>query len=152
MYCKKCGKFVGGDKDICDECAQASVVQPVAKPSAQPVGLQKPITACILAVIAEILPIIGLSLLELALVSYNIPAIVFGIIFILGSIAPAVVALVLGVRSIKYFNLSESEMPKGKRIASLVLGIAAVANAAVALLCIIIYFFTFIAVLEMYSR
>ena len=154
MYCKNCGKFVGDDKELCDACAQQpeQVVEPVTQTTAQPVGLKKPITACVLATVAEILPLIGLALLESALISYNIASVVFGMIFILGSIAPAIVGLVFGIKCIKYFKLSESEMPKGQRIASLIMGIAATVVSAIAILCAFIYFVTFIGVLAYYVR
>ena len=60
MYCKKCGKFIDGAADVCDEClAQESAATPVAPAEpvnvgSRKVGLKKAIFATVFMTIASL--------------------------------------------------------------------------------------------------
>ena len=151
MYCKKCGKFIGNDADLCDECmAQEETAfgefstqkeEPYGSPaptyyqtseySGQEISLGKPITAIILSNIGFVLLYIALLVMgELAIYE----ATEYGIVvaFWLIGVSLSIVGLILGIQSIKYFRAT-SMIKSGKRIPVLILGIVSVVIAGVGL-------------------
>lgn len=145
MYCKKCGKFIGTDVDICDECKQNEVPLNVntAYQTANPyeneafyqlptivqqdtsvINLGKAIAATILATIGFIFVYAGiLSILE--------PPVAI-VCMVLG-LVPAILGLIFGCQSISNFKQT-AYIRSGKRIPVLILGISSVANSGNALL------------------
>lgn len=151
MYCKKCGKFIGNDADLCDECmAQEETAfgefstqkeEPYGSPaptyyqtseySGQEISLGKPIAAIILSNIGFALLYIALLVMG-ELVIYE--AAEYGIVvaFWLIGVSLSIVGLILGIQSIKYFRAT-SMIKSGKRIPVLILGIVSVVIAGVGL-------------------
>jgi hypothetical protein len=133
MYCKKCGKFIGNDSDLCDECRAkeevfsefgGSTTEDTAKTYynadaytyTKEVSLGMPIAATILSHI-------GFFMVYLGVISVTM--------FILG-LVPSILGLIFGVRSIGYFK-STSAIRSGKRIPVLILGIVSVVMSGLAL-------------------
>ena len=154
MYCKKCGKFIGNESDLCDECggkeevfsefsekkaenaAPAYYQQPTY--NAQPTYNVGPDIKLGKAIAATILSEIGVFLIYIAfLVMAELAAYgsfefsgVLGIMLV-GCI-PTGLGLGFGIQAIK--NFKETSMVKsGKRIPVLILGIVSVVTAGIGL-------------------
>ena len=152
MYCKKCGKFIGTDEDLCYECKSAELMeeQPVAPaPQPQPVYAQpqpqaqpQPKTECAGSVMTGFdKALAGAIIGEVAII---IAAIALGMgtaggftgaFFVVWSIAIAggVLSLVFGIQSIKTFK-REKRAGRKPPIPALVLGIVSVVFAGITLL------------------
>ena len=166
MYCKKCGKFIGNEADLCDECnakaqpvfkefEEPSLTRPAAytynptpapAPAPQPnVGLGKPIAATILGAFGFWLVYFAM-ILFIEEMGYGIDD--YGTVFVclLLSIAPCILSLIFGIHSIKAFKAVKGRK-NAKAIVSLVLGINAVVFAAIGLF-LIMYVFAMMGLLE----
>lgn len=123
MCCKKCGKFIGINAELCMDCqrqeitAEASIVQPPVK-----IKLGRAIFAAIIGEFAA------------GFVSVGVPeAGIIGMII-------ALIGLVLGVLSISHYNKTSSAR-SGARIPLLVFGIiAVVGNVIILLLSLVVIF------------
>ena len=146
MYCKKCGKFIGTDAEVCDECKQKESVnastqqaqyqqaqyqqpqyqQPLYKTqnNDSAINLGKAIAGVILSFIGFIF---GLTVLE----GYSDTALVIGGLLL--GLAPCIIGLVFGIKSISNFK-ETSYIKSGKRIPTLIMGIASTAQAGLGLL------------------
>ena len=148
MYCKKCGKFIGNDADLCDECKaqEETAFGEFSNQKEQPytpeptyyststynggeVSLGKPIAAIILSHIGFFLIYIGLIVMA-GSTYYDDYSAATVLMLIGGSIS--IVGLVLGIRSIAYFKAT-SMIKSGKRIPLLILGIISVVVAGIGL-------------------
>lgn len=152
MYCKKCGKFVGTAVEICDECKQKEVPAndntqfqfsepyqnttyyqaPNVSQDTSAINLGKAITGMILAAV-------GLTFIYAGMILSWIPA--AAVVFMILGLVPTILGFVFGLQSIINFKKT-SHIRSGKRIPVLILGIAAVVNAAIGLICVflLIYF------------
>jgi hypothetical protein len=159
MYCKNCGKFIGTDADVCDECKQKEVQaraqeqaqtnentqyqpeniyqapsyyqqQPTYAPTGPAINLGKAIAAMILSFVGFIFTYV--AYLEL-LVLWE-PAVV--IVALMG-LVPCIIGLVFGCKSISNFKQT-AYTRSGKRIPVLILGILSVINAATGLLFVLL--------------
>ena len=163
MYCKKCGKFIGTDADICDECKQKEALanenvlfqysdldqninmntdananvnmnftQPVNVPqNTSAINLGKAIAATILSVVGFIFMYVGI------LCCIGAPGV--GVVLMMLGLAPSILGLIFGIQSIANFKQT-SYIRSGKRIPVIILGISAVADAAISLLLSFILF------------
>ena len=154
MYCKKCGKFIGNDADLCDECmAQEETAfgefstqkeEPYASPAppvspaptyyqtsaySEGISLGKPLAAIILSDIG--LAFIYIALLCIGELAYYGDYGATTVLLLIG-ISLSIVGLILGIQSIKYFRAT-SMIKSGKRIPVLILGIVSVVIAGVGL-------------------
>ncbi len=135
--------------------------QPYGQPASQPEqpkensgrmdGFGRALASAILGTVASILMLAGfytvLFALEFAVdEAGKIALAVSGWVYIIISVAPIVLSIVFGIKSIKTFSINKKE-GKAKPIATLILGIAGLANGAIALLLAIITFFAITAVL-----
>ena len=114
-------------------------------------GFGRALASAILGTVASILMLAGfytvLFALEFAVdEAGKIALAVSGWVYIIISVAPIVLSIVFGIKSIKTFSINKKE-GKAKPIATLILGIAGLANGAIALLLAIITFFAITAVL-----
>lgn len=144
MYCKKCGKFIGSDTNICDECKQkeapsyGTATYQAPNPYAnanfyQPPFIQQDTSVINLGkgIAAAILSTIGFIFAYAALTVIWEP--IAAIVCILLSLAPTILGLVFGCNSISNFK-ETSYIKSGKRIPVLILGIASVIYSATSLL------------------
>ena len=131
MYCKKCGKELDQEAELCEECKAKEAEAPVAETPAQPVapapaadynprmeGFKPALTGAIFATVAVIVAAIASALLY----SGWFGAII-GILFLAAAVVLAVPALILGIRSIKVF-VNQKNAGQPVPIATLILGIA----------------------------
>ncbi|MBO7187786.1 MAG: hypothetical protein J6V68_05275 [Clostridia bacterium] len=153
MYCKKCGKFIGNDSELCDECRLkqdtifsefsekkeediASVYSNVNVPSSNQISLGKSIAAIILSDIGFFLIYMGLILFPTAAAYVDFSGAIAFMIF--GAI-PSLLGLIFGIQSISYFRAT-SMIRSGKRIPVLILGISSVVMAAIGLIIVFMMF------------
>lgn len=147
MYCKNCGKFIGTDAEICDECKQKEAQMngtqfqsanpyqntgyyqpPAVSQDTSVINLGKAIAAMVLATIGLIFIYAGI------LVMWEpVAAIVCMVI----GLVPSILGLVFGVQAISNFKQT-AYLRSGKRIPVLILGIASVVNAGISLFCALI--------------
>lgn len=146
MYCKKCGKFIGSDADLCDECkraedaARANAYQsnpynndyykpPIIIQNTSAINLGKAITSIIMAMIGFVFVYAGLITIwepDVAIV-----CMVIGIV-------PTLLGFIFGIMSIINFRQT-SFIRSGKRIPLLILGISSVIESAISMfLCFMI--------------
>ena len=155
MYCKKCGKFIGNDADLCDECASkeqgvfsefAEKTETVTPTYYQPaeintdaINLGKSIAAIILSNIGFWLAYIVLIVVgELVMLeSIELAGAIFLIVI---AFVPCLLGFIFGIQSISNFKAT-SMIKSGKRIPVLILGISSVIMASLGLL------FTFLALI-----
>ena len=138
MYCCKCGKEIPAG-NLCAQCAaMENLYHPPVKP--QPIytnpadkmlGFGKALTATIMGVIGFIVSYIGFFLV----IWQNIGNTDSGTACIVISIPLAIIALILGISSIKVFSSRKNLRPKP--VATLVLGIVGVASSALTTIFII---------------
>lgn len=147
MYCKKCGKFIGNDADLCDECmAQNEIFGEFSSGKSETRTPEYPRTTTYSnneislgkSIAAIILSNIGFALIYLAilvmgeLAAYGTTD--FGDVqafMIVGGIL-SVLGLIFGIQSIAYFKAT-SMIKSGKRIPVLILGIVSVVMAGIGL-------------------
>lgn len=159
MYCKKCGKFIGNDADLCDECllkeegvfsefagkqetptsAPAPTYHPIASNDSSRISLGKPIAAVILSTIGFSLIYFGLmTCLEILEAAGSELADIEGVIAcILVGCIPCVLGLIFGIQSINHFKAT-SMIKSGKRIPVLILGIESVVTAGIGLFVVLL--------------
>ena len=160
MYCKKCGKFIGNDADLCDECkAQEEAVfgefydktEEPRKPASTysstntygggEIKLGKSIAAIILSNIGFTLVYMGLMIMS-ELAAYESFDFSGAMALMLVGCLPCVLGLILGIQSIAYFK-STSMIKSGKRVPVLILGIISVVMAGfglfIALIMLMVY-------------
>ena len=146
MYCKKCGRFIGTDAELCDECkvqvtptyegAQYQFSNPVQTASydQQPTSAPQSGPAVNLgrAIAAMILSTFGFSFMYAGIiVSVELMPAPTIVCMVLGLI-PSILGLVFGAKSISNFKKT-AHLGAGKRIPVLILGIASVVMSAFAL-------------------
>ena len=131
MYCKKCGKELDQEVELCEECKAKEAEAPVAETPDQPVtpapaadynprmeGFKPALTGAIFATVSVILASVGGVLLY----SGWFGAII-GLLFIAAACVLGVPALILGIRSIKVF-VHQKNAGQPVPVATLILGIA----------------------------
>lgn len=167
MYCKKCGKFIGTDSDLCDECSKnsnevfsefaekkeetttpkgatpneytpkANTTNPTYNTNNE-INLGRAIAGAILGFVGFLISYIAVILLAELLVLD--PSDVGGaMVAIIFSVVPSVISLVFGIKSIANFK-STSHVKNGKRIPLLILGISSVVLAGLSLFLVFIIF------------
>ena len=144
MYCSKCGKEIDYDALVCRECEQAEAqaqsveVVPAAEQGTLPASGGKPrmrgfgqalaggIIGFVATLISVIVYVAGLvSVLSAFEGGADVGRMAVLILFFeLLAIVPAIIAIVKGVRAVKIFKATPSELPKP--IATLVVGIHAI--------------------------
>jgi hypothetical protein len=140
MYCSKCGKEIDYDALVCRECEQAEQQAALAEaPAEEPIltcgntrkrGFGVALAGCIVGFTATLISVIvyvaGLvSVLSAFEGGADIGRMAVLILFFeLLAIVPAIIAIVKGVRAVKIFKATPSELPKP--IATLVVGIHAI--------------------------
>ena len=154
MYCKKCGKFIGSDAAVCDECKRNEAPlngnapypaanpygntgfyqQPMASQDTSAINLGKAIVAIILATVGFIFVYAGMLTIW-----FPVVGVLAGIVCIVLGLAPTIIGLIFGIQSIANFKQT-GYIKSGKRIPVLILGIAAVVNSAISLFCSLILF------------
>ncbi|MBQ7223938.1 MAG: hypothetical protein IJX06_00045 [Clostridia bacterium] len=135
MYCKYCGKYVLGERDICDEClAKQNQAQPVfaqyapPKPTTTKKGFGKGLTATILSESSIITWYISIILIAMAMTLLSPPTtggtqpvdqttgtvfFVFAVLLTLITIAANVIAIVFGAQTIQSFTYAKrNNLPK----------------------------------------
>ncbi len=134
MYCSKCGKEIDYDALVCRECEQAeqtaSVEMPAGGGKPRMRGFGQALAGCIIGFVATLISVvvymagmvIVLNALEDGANIVRMAAIL--VLFEVLSIVPAIIAIVKGVRAVKIFKATPSELPKP--IATLVVGIHAI--------------------------
>lgn len=118
MYCKKCGRFIGEDIDLCDVCAEETTVvisKQTANVDTSSVNLGKAITAAILSNVGFIFAYVGLF--TMAIMNTMVIILIGSCMIILG--------FIFGLMSIFNFK-NTSNIKSGKRIPVLILGIESV--------------------------
>ena len=148
MYCKKCGKFIDSNADLCYECKQNEVPlnenttyqsansyantgfyqPPIVQQDTSIINLGKAIAAMILATIGFIFIYAGL------IVAWEPTAAT--ICMVLG-LVPTILGLVFGCQAISNFKQT-AYIRSGKRIPVLILGILSVVNSGISLFCSLI--------------
>lgn len=157
MYCKNCGKFIGNDADLCEDCETKdkavdevvfsefpekeetkTPVYPKAEPcdSGMEVSLGKPIAAIVLSTVGFFMIYLGLILVA-QLMYYD--DVTTSIVFMFLGLVPSILGLIFGIQSIKHFKAT-AEIKSGKRIPVLILGISAVVTAGVGLFIALLMF------------
>ncbi len=145
MYCQNCGKFIGNDATLCDECREksgaAETVTQNATQAPNPanqftytpesaVSLGKAIAAMVLSNVGFLLIYIGIFVLVGLLASESdlggMP-----VLFFFGFIV-TLLGLIFGIQSINHFKAT-SMVKTGKRIPLLILGIISVVLASLGL-------------------
>ena len=143
MYCVKCGKAVNElNGDLCSECAgqpvyvQPMYAQPVKPPYGDPankkVGFGNALTSTITGVIGFVLSYIAFMV---SILTFGGGAASVFLTFI--GVGLSIVALVLGIGSIKVFSGFKNARPKP--VATLVLGIVGMVSSAIALWISLMY-------------
>ncbi len=154
MYCKKCGKFIDYDADMCVECQQATAqsapeqntevvyaqpVQPIveSKPveeGSMTTGLGKSIASAILGFIGYIFAFVAIMMLSEAVeYSYDTSGIIGGAValFII-ALGLSIPGLILGIGGMRTF-FNEKNAGRKKPIPTLIVGIAGMSLSALAL-------------------
>lgn len=171
MYCKNCGKFIGNDSDLCDECMMKEQVfsefseekvenstpdnyqeqpyTPQQTSGGSEVNLGKAIASTILSNIGFFMIYISFIIIGEVELSYGYTSSgSYGgafVIMLIG-IVPSILGLVFGIQSI--INFKETAITKNpKRIPVLILGISSVVMAGTALFITFIMFFMLVALL-----
>ena len=144
MYCSKCGKEIDYDALVCRECAQeeqaASVETPAGGGNPRMRGFGKALTGVILSFVAVLVSAVAYfasfteAMLKIIRDYFGgdpmISGIGIAVLFVLVAV-PSVLAIVLGVRSIKTFKAASAGQPKP--IVTLIMGIYAIAESVSAL-------------------
>ena len=151
MYCKYCGKYIGNDSGICQDCiiAQAKTTeQPTQTINAnmyqtpttsRNTGLGYGIASAVLGFISQFAIVIGFLFIA-RFISEDL----FVSLFCLSSIAlpfmfaPIILALVFGIKAIKIARAQKRVIDK-LPIATLITGISGVACAGIAIMIPAIY-------------
>ena len=154
MYCKKCGKFIGNDSDLCNECRMreenafgefSTKTNPDPTPvyyqgssyyGSNQVSLGKAIAAIVLSEIGFIFIYIGLILMA-EMLSYGLYELESSIALMVIGCIPSLIGLVFGIQAIRHFKAT-SMIRSGKRVPLLILGIVSVVTAACSLLLAVI--------------
>ena len=144
MYCKKCGKFIEGEGDLCESCRQAPTYAQATVIPPEPVnnGFKKALASTIVSACAVISVIIGYVLCSVSTIGHAAMeggmsaatnfSTALGVFFMLAAVVGGILSLIWGIQSIKKFV----ELKRGgykKPIATLVLGINGTAVAGFAL-------------------
>lgn len=147
MYCKKCGKFTGDDRNYCDDCLriineklkiekQATCYQqPALKPNCRKGsvmdGFKKALIGAILSIVSFVCFIYQLILLVISGVAFPcIPISIFTLLFTGVSVSCSIVSLVFGISSVKLFMQAKKEN-RVKPIPALALGIDSIITDAI---------------------
>ena len=140
MYCKKCGKKIEYDSDVCYECQRDEMLfgqstnagatkMPNAMDDKIDKGTGKAIASVILGATGAELSIVAYALIILlfALTLGRLSAVMECILIISGGLVTSILGLVFGIKSIKKFIKVKNEYGV-KPVATLVLGIAGTAT------------------------
>jgi hypothetical protein len=138
MYCRKCGKYIPSNADVCADCAakeaQYTPVTPIVnipqKQGSLMNGFGKALTAAILGFVGFFCSLFGYLF---SVVTFGLSTagestesqLIFSILFWVFAVGLAIPALLFGVRSIKLF-IAEKKAGHKKPIPTLALGIGAV--------------------------
>ncbi len=138
MFCRKCGKYIPSNADVCADCAakeaQYTPVTPVVNIPTQKGSLMngfgKALTGAILGFVGVFCSLFGylfsIATLGLAAAGESTERqLIFSILFWVFAVGLAIPALLFGVRSIKLF-IAEKKAGNKKPIPTLALGIGAV--------------------------
>ncbi len=156
MYCSKCGKEIDYDALVCRECEQAEQTASVETPAGgkpRMRGFGQALAGCIIGFVATLISVIvyvaGLvSVLSAFEGGADVGRMAVLILFFeLLAIVPAIIAIVKGVRAVKIFKATPSELPKP--IATLVVGIHAIFFGGFAILYSGIFIFILMMMLLM---
>ncbi len=168
MYCKKCGKFIGSESDLCDECAtnvgevfsefskeKQENEQAVVTYSQEDYTANKPTVKLGSAIAAFILSTVGFAViyfgflfgLELTAATLNLEVLGVSIVCGLIGCVPALLGLIFGIASVINFKAT-STVRSGKRIPLLILGILAILDAVLSFFIVIILFFIILLILS----
>ena len=157
MYCKRCGKFIDYQADICNECAGAtqSAAAPVEyqQTACDPqqsqemqgsltTGLGKAIASAILGTVGQFFIGMALGFLGIQLVGPGVT-----LVLAMMGIGLSIPALIMGISSMRCF-FEEKNAGRKKPIPTLIIGIYGMANAAMGLLLGVIVFFGAIAMVS----
>ena len=154
MYCKKCGKKLDYDGDLCEECRNRELVYGDEEKKAEaettsttydpfdepPIGVNPASGYGNSAYVpdnGDRMHGFGKALTAAILSEVAVVSVALGVFLILATIAMAVISLVFGIQSIKTF-VADKNAGKVKPIATLVCGIAGVVAAAVALFVLVV--------------
>lgn len=140
-YCKRCGKFVQTEGDLCEDCRNSELIfgefpttgAPVAPadPGTRMDGFPKALVSVILGVVSFIFAIVTYVLMS-AFIAGGL-GVAFPIIFGILTVGGIVVSVIFGVKSIVKF-VDSKRRGKVKPIATLVCGIVGCASSALAVL------------------
>lgn len=147
MYCKNCGKFIGNDNELCDECLaqQNQKSEIVDDQNLGDVCLGKAIAATVISFMAFMMSFVQFvaaiaTLEELSDENVFVSSLLYevGVYPILGVLfgLPAILSLVFGILSIANFKRTSRQY--GKRIPTLIMGIQSVVMSAIAMLFVLI--------------
>lgn len=155
MYCTKCGKYIGTDNELCEDCLKeqqsiSEVNEPIEEQTfveikqvdvdsgSYKTGLGKGIASVVVGYVGIIFAYASYLLYMPATVDYYVSPAIF--ILAILSFGCAIPSLILGIKSIKTF-VAEKNAKRKKPIATLVLGINAVffsfLSALLAFLCVL---------------
>lgn len=149
-YCRKCGKWIETEGDLCDDCRNAELIfgeaplpERRADSGSRMDGFPKALVSAILGVTAALIVSIVNVLMAGYLIAGKLPAV--SVILSLGTVAAVgaiIVSVLFGVKSIKKF-VDNKNRGKVRPIATLVCGIGGCASSGVALMYLIgtIFFF-----------
>ncbi len=158
MYCRKCGKFITYDAEVCNECklaeeqnqanfgAQTEPIYYATPVEQQPqpmnegsvtTSLGKGIASAILAFIAYIFSAMALGAVAAAIELGG--GIGIGVVLLMFTLGTGIPGLVMGIKAIKVF-VAEKNAGRRKPIPTLILGIVGTAFAGIALFLSFIVF------------
>ena len=158
MYCRKCGKEIDYDAEICLECqGHAHPIEEhdsyaeenyyasmYAESKAKKAGLARAITAACLGVVACVMSNFAMSSLSALIESWGqiIDSAIVAVAYVLAflSLGGAIPGLINGIKSIKCFkDAKKNALPKP--VATLILGIGATVTSSVSIVYFIATFF-----------
>lgn len=156
-YCKKCGRMTDGSSELCENCRNEELIfgDETATATEVPIddykkkvgrmdGFGKALTSAILGNVANSILGSGLGL------SSGSSDVTFLVISFVIALAPMIIAIVFGIKSIKTF-VHNKRMGLAKPIATLILGIVGLASVVLEILLffVLVIFITGGGVIQM---
>ena len=144
-YCRKCGRRIETEDELCENCRNAELIFGEAPFSEKPVdrgnrmdGFPKALASIILGVAAIVIAVVNMALIGIVLAGGGVgSAIGLGVFGILLSLSGIVVSIIFGVKSIVKF-VDSTRRGKIKPIATLVCGICGCVASAIAVIYVIV--------------